>query len=313
MNNPKEKNKFQIDDTSEGMRLDNYLLKTIKGVPKSKIYNIIRKGEVRVNSKRVKPLYKLKIDDLIRIPPNLIKIGSQKKLSIKHKDLNWIDDIIIYEDDAFLVLNKPSGIAVHGGSGISNGLIELLRAHRDTNKEDLELVHRLDKETSGCLLVSKKRSKLRLLHKYFRDGRVDKTYLGLLMGSFKKKSFVVDQPLKINRDNNQRKAVPDSDGKRAITEFNLMEEFDNCALFQIKPITGKTHQIRVHANFIGKPLAGDQRYNPEPDFLENFGLKRLFLHAKSISFPLPNAAEKIITIESNIGNELNDVISKLRT
>lgn len=313
MNNPKEKNKFQIDDTSEGMRLDNYLLKTIKGIPKSKIYNIIRKGEVRVNSKRVKPLYKLKIDDLIRIPPNLSKIGSQKKLSIKHKDLNWIDDIIIYEDDAFLVLNKPSGIAVHGGSGISNGLIELLRTHRDTNKEDLELVHRLDKETSGCLLVSKKRSKLRLLHKYFRDGRVDKTYLGLLMGSFKKKSFVVDQPLKINRDNNQRKAVPDSDGKRAVTEFNLMEEFDNCALFQIKPITGKTHQIRVHANFIGKPLAGDQRYNPEPDCLENFGLKRLFLHAKSISFPLPNAAEKIITIESNIGNELNDVISKLRT
>ena len=119
--------------------------------------------------------------------------------------------------------------------------------------------------------------------------------------------------LKINSDNNQRKAVPDSDGKRAITEFNLMEEFDNCALFQIKPITGKTHQIRVHANFIGKPLAGDQRYNPEPDFLENFGLKRLFLHAKLISFPLPNAAEKIISIESNIGNELNDVISKLRT
>ena len=138
MNNLKEKNKFQIDDASEDMRLDNYLLKTIRDVPKSKIYSIIRKGEVRVNSKRVKPLYKLKIDDLVRIPPNLIKNQSQKKKSsIKYKDLNWIEDIIIHEDKSFLVLNKPSGIAVHGGSGVSSGLIELLRAQRDNNKDCL--------------------------------------------------------------------------------------------------------------------------------------------------------------------------------
>ena len=132
------------------------------------------------------------------------------------------------------------------------------------------------------------------------------------MGSFKKKNFIVDQPLKINSDNNQRKAVPNTYGKRAITEFNLVEEFNNCALFQIKPITGKTHQIRAHANFIGKPLAGDQRYNPKPDCLEKFGLKRLFLHAKSISFPMPNDSEEITTIESNLGNELIDVITNLR-
>ena len=313
MNNLKESNKFQIDDTSEGMRLDNYLLKTIKDVPKSKIYSIIRKGEVRVNSKRVKPLYKLKLNDLIRVPPNLIKNRNQKKKpSIKYQDLNWINDIVIHEDKSFLVLNKPSGIAVHGGSGVSSGLIELLRAHRESSKEDLELVHRLDKETSGCLLISRKRSKLRLLHKYFREGRVEKTYLGLLMGNFKKRSFLVEQPLKINRDNNQRKAVPDNHGKSAITEFNLVEEFNNCALFQIKPITGRTHQIRAHANFIGKPLAGDQRYNPKSDSLENVGLKRLFLHAVSISFPLPIDSEEMITIESKLGQELIDVIAKLR-
>ena len=132
------------------------------------------------------------------------------------------------------------------------------------------------------------------------------------MGSFKKKSFLVDQPLKINRDNNQRKPLPDKHGNRAITEYKLVEEFNNCALFQIKPITGKTHQIRAHANFIGKPLAGDQRYNPKPDCLENIGLKRLFLHAASISFPLPNDSEKKITIESNLGKELISVIAELR-
>ncbi len=311
---PKErKNKFLIDENSIDMRLDNYLLKQIKDVPKSKIYKIIRKGEVRVNSKRIKPLYKLKKGDLIRIPPNLIYDEGAKKKPIKPHNLDWIKDIIIHEDDGFMVLNKPSRMAVHGGSGSSQGLIELLRFQRDNPKEDLELVHRLDKETSGCLLISRKRSKLRLLHQYFREGSVDKTYLGLLMGSFKEDSFIVDQPLKIHTKNNLRKATPDKDGKKAITKFKLLEKFENCALFEIKPVTGKTHQIRAHASFINKPLAGDQRYNPQPDILsQSAGLKRLFLHATSISFPALDDRKSMITFESEIGDELSQVLFKLR-
>ena len=311
---PKErKNKFLIDENSIDMRLDNYLLKQIKDVPRSKIYKIIRKGEVRVNSKRIKPLYKLKKGDLIRIPPNLIYDEGAKKKPIKPQNLDWIKDIIIHEDHGFMVLNKPSRMAVHGGSGSSQGLIELLRFQRDTPKEDLELVHRLDKETIGCLLISRKRSKLRLLHQYFREGSVDKTYLGLLMGSFKEDSFIVDQPLKIHTKNNLRKAIPDKDGKKAITKFKLLEKFENCALFEIKPVTGKTHQIRAHASFINKPLAGDQRYNPQPDILsQSAGLKRLFLHATSISFPSLDDRKSMITFESEIGDELSQVLFKLR-
>ena len=313
MSSKERKNKFLIDENSIDMRLDNYLLNQIKDVPRSKIYKIIRKGEVRVNSKRIKPFYKLKKGDLIRIPPNLIYDEGAKKKPIKPHNLDWIKDIIIHEDDGFMVLNKPSRMAVHGGSGSSQGLIELLRFQRDNPKEDLELVHRLDKETSGCLLISRKRSKLRLLHQYFREGSVDKTYLGLLMGSFKEDSFIVDQPLKIHTKNNLRKAIPDKDGKKAITKFKLLEKFENCALFEIKPVTGKTHQIRAHASFINKPLAGDQRYNPQPDILsQSAGLKRLFLHATSISFPALDDRKSMITFESEIGDELSQVLFKLR-
>ncbi len=313
MSSKEGKNKFLIDENSIDMRLDNYLLKQLKDVPKSKIYKIIRKGEVRVNSKRIKPLYKLKKGDLIRIPPNLIYDEGAKKKPIKPNNLDWIKNIIIHEDDGFLVLNKPSRMAVHGGSGTSQGLIELLRFQRDNPKEDLELVHRLDKETSGCLLISRKRSKLRLLHQYFREGTVDKTYLGLMMGSFKEDSFIVDQPLKIHTKNNLRKAIPDKDGKKAITNFKLLEKFDDCALFEIKPVTGKTHQIRAHASFINKPIAGDQRYNPQPDILfQKAGLKRLFLHATSISFPSLDDRKSMITFESEIGDELRQVLSNLR-
>ena len=307
------KNKFLVDNKSTEMRLDNYLLKKFKGVPKSKIYKIIRTGEVRVNSKRIKPLYKIKEGDLVRVPPNLILDKDSKKKPIKPKNLDWMKDIIISEEDGFLVLNKPSRIAVHGGSGSRRGLIELLRLQRNNPKEDLELVHRLDKDTSGCLLISKKRSKLRMLHKYFREGQVDKIYVGLLMGSFQKNEFTVNEPLEINSNNNLRKAIPSKDGKKAVTKFKLLEKFDGCGLFEIKPITGKTHQIRAHASFIRKPLAGDQRYNSEPDLLaKRFGLNRLFLHASSISFPSLEDDKNIITYESDLGKELNDVISKLR-
>ncbi|HJL80770.1 MAG TPA: pseudouridine synthase, partial [Gammaproteobacteria bacterium] len=181
-----------IDLNSDGMRLDNFLIKSLKGLPKTKIYSMIRKGEVRINSKRAKPMSRIQLDDLIRIPPYLSTIKKPEKKS-KKMDLEWIDEIILHEEKGFLVVNKPSGLAVHGGSGVSFGLIELLRRHRDQKYETLELVHRIDKETSGIILIAKKRSTLRRLHQYFRDGSIRKTYQAMLLGEPDEETFVIDQ------------------------------------------------------------------------------------------------------------------------
>ena len=240
------KNKVIVPSDDDGMRLDNYLIKIIKGIPKSRIYRMIRKGEVRINSKRAKPSSRVQFNDKVRIPPNILNKPKTNFSFTRKDDHNWINNIIIFENESFLLVNKPSGLAVHGGSGINFGLIELLRSFRETNHEHLELVHRLDKETSGCLLISKKKSKLRKLHEYFREGQVKKTYIGLMVGKFKKTVYEIDQPLKIIRTSESgRLAVPDDLGKKSKTKFFLMEEFKNSALFKIEPITGKTHQINL--------------------------------------------------------------------
>ena len=308
------KNKLIIPNDDDGMRLDNYLIKIIKGVPKSRIYRMIRKGEVRINSKRAKPSSRVYVNDSVRIPPHALNQLKTNFSSIRKDDLSWINNIVIFENDSFLLVNKPSGLAVHGGSGIHFGLIELLRSFRKKNHEHLELVHRLDKATSGCLLISKKKSKLRKLHEYFREGKVKKTYLGLMIGKFKKTVYEIDQPLKIiSTSESGRLAMPDDLGKKSKTKFFQIEKYKNSALFKIEPITGKTHQIRAHAKYMKTPLAGDRRYGIQPDqIVTEYGLTRLFLHAESITFPGLSPSENTFSFNSELDPKLTKVLEKLR-
>ena len=308
------KNKVIVPSDDDGMRLDNYLIKIIKGIPKSRIYRMIRKGEVRINSKRSKPSSRVYVNDKVRIPPNTLNQPKTNFSSESKDDLSWINNIILFENDSFLLVNKPSGLAVHGGSGIHFGLIELLRSFRKKNHEHLELVHRLDKETSGCLLISKKKSKLRKLHEYFREGKVKKTYLGLLIGKFKKTVYEIDQPLKIiSTSATGRLAMPDDLGKKSKTKFFQIEKYNNSALFRIEPITGKTHQIRAHAKYMKTPLAGDRRYGIQPDqIVTEYGLTRLFLHAESITFPGLSPSENTFSFNSELDPKLTKVLEKLR-
>ena len=308
-------NKVTVHHEDGGMRLDNYLIKIIKDIPKSRIYRMIRKGEVRINSKRAKPSNRVHINDKVRIPPNTLKQPKSNFSSVRKDHLSWIKNIVIFENDSFLVVNKPSGLAVHGGSGIHFGLIELLRSFRKNNHEHLELVHRLDKETSGCLLISKKKSKLRKLHEYFREGKVKKTYLGLMVGKFKKTVYEIDQPLRIiSTSESGRLAIPDDLGKNSTTKFFLLEKYKNSALFKIEPITGKTHQIRAHAKYMKTPLAADQRYGIQPDqIVTEYGLTRLFLHAESITFPGLSSSENTFSFKSELDPKLTKVLEKLRS
>lgn len=308
-----QKNILIIEPNSDGMRLDNFLMKSLKGLPRTKIYSMIRKGEVRINSKRAKPMSRIKLDDLIRIPPYLLNIKKSEKKPEK-MDLAWIDEIILHEEKGFLVVNKPSGLAVHGGSGISYGLIELLRRHRDDRYETLELVHRIDKETSGIILIAKKRSSLRRLHQYFRDGLIKKTYQAMLLGEPDQKAFIVDQPLRIDRSNKYRKSVIDPEGLKAITKFKLIEKMNLASLFEISPITGRTHQIRAHSAFINMPIAGDNRYCSQEDIIKkNFALRRLFLHASEISFPGFKDSDRDYRFRADLADELKIVLRNLRS
>lgn len=314
MKKEKKNNILLIDLNSDGMRLDNFLLKTLKGLPKARIYSMIRKGEARINSKRAKPMTRLKTDDLIRIPPHLVPGNPKEKNPTKAMDLNWIDEIILHEEKGFIVVNKPSGLAVHGGSGVSFGLIELLRRHREKKYETLELVHRIDKETSGIILIAKKRSILRKLHQYFRDGLIKKKYQALLLGNPVEEDFVIDQPIRIDRSNKYRKSIIDPEGLKAITEFKMVKRFSHASLFEISPITGRTHQIRAHSAFINMPIAGDIRYGIKNDIIKkSFGLKRLFLHASEISFPQFEISNSNYHFKADLSEELKAVLLNINS
>jgi len=274
----------EIDINSTNQRLDNYLLRYLKGVPKSKIYNIIRRGEVRVNKKRAKPSQKLLTGDLVRVPP----VNMAKKIEKIVPDIlkEQILAAIVYQDLQFIVLNKPAGMAVHGGSGLSFGVIEVIRAA--LAQPQLELAHRLDKDTSGCLLIVKQRKALVDIHHLLRLKKVRKKYLALLAHKWEgPRQRVIDIPLqKSTLVSGERLVQPSEDGKSAKTMFKLVENFEHCCLVAAYPVTGRTHQIRVHAQSMGQPIIGDKKYGAKSTSLDESLQKpeRLYLHANQLSF-----------------------------
>jgi 23S rRNA pseudouridine955/2504/2580 synthase len=274
----------RVDDASAGQRIDNFLVRVCKGVPKSHIYRILRSGEVRVNSRRVDQTYRVQIGDEVRIPP----IRLAEKENAAPVPMGKPFDIA-YEDDALLVLDKPAGLAVHGGSGVSFGLIEQLRRQRPEAKF-LELVHRLDRETSGLLIVAKKRSALTVLHDMMRDGKVQKRYLTLVSGRWLNAQQHIKQPLlKYLLENGERRVSVNREGKPAHSIVRLVRRWAGYSLLEVELKTGRTHQIRVHLTHAGFPLCGDDKYG---DFalnkqLEKEGLGRMFLHAAKLAFRHP--------------------------
>ena len=304
----------EITEEHCDQRLDNFLIARLKGVPKSRIYRIVRKGEVRVNKGRVDVKYRLVTGDIVRIPP--VRVAERSEESYVPQGLQAaLQYGILFEDDGFLIVNKPAGFAVHGGSGVSSGIIEGLRLLRP-EAHFLELVHRLDKDTSGCLIIAKKRSALKQLHELFRDNHVQKTYLALLAGQWARKKLVVNAPLLKNvSKGGERMVVISQAGKEAETLFRRMKVFADSTLVEASPKTGRTHQIRVHAASLGHPIVGDERYGRD-DINRGFkgrGYKRMFLHAEKLTFqhpltgvllnilaPLPQPLEELLKHEQQV-------------
>lgn len=300
-----------ITELQEGQRIDNFLLKHAKGLPRSHVYQIVRKGEVRVNKKRIKPDYRLKVGDIIRIPP--LRLGVPSEAKIPSQSLQQLlAHNILFEDKGLLVINKPAGIAVHGGSGVSIGIIEALRSIRQ-KEPFLELVHRLDRETSGCLVLAKKPSTLKELHELLRNGQVEKRYTTLVQGHWPNYLREIDEPLKKSQlQSGERMVSVHNTGKPSLTKFQVIQRFAMATLMEAKPQTGRTHQIRVHATHAGHPIIGDEKYG-DKDTNRQFrtlGCKRLFLHASSISFILPSSGQAY-TILAPLDDELKRFLENL--
>jgi len=311
-----------IDHKSVDQRIDNFLLKTLKGAPRSLIYRILRSGEVRVNKGRIKPPYRLKEGDSVRIPPvylspNNVSNKPTKKLCVD------IEKRIIFEDKNLLVINKPSGLAVHGGSGISHGIIEIIR-HSRSEHDYLELAHRLDRDTSGTLIIAKSRTVLRHIHDLLKNNGIEKHYLALLKGKWPRKTKHINHPLLKNvLSSGERIVKVDKTGKSALTIIRPLKLGPSATLVDIKIETGRTHQIRVHTAHEGHPIAGDSKYG-DSEFdaeMKQFGLNRLFLHACSLKFYLPqnnnqnsnqnNNKDLLIEISAPLDTELESVINNL--
>ena len=302
-----------ISDDEAGQRIDNFLLARLKGVPKSMIYRIIRKGEVRVNKGRIKPEYKLAEGDSVRIPPVRVAESNAAPVSAKLDKVAALADCVIYEDDHILVINKPAGTAVHGGSGLSFGVIEAMRALRP-DARFLELVHRLDRDTSGILLIAKKRSALRALHEQLRLKQMQKDYLALVRGQWQATVKSVQAPLLKNiLQSGERVVKVNAEGKPSETRFKVEERFEHATLVKASPVTGRTHQIRVHTLHAGHPIAFDNRYGDSQfdEQLKGTGLNRLFLHAAALAFTHPATGEKM-HLQAPIDPKLRHCLTILR-
>ena len=298
---------LEIDESGDAQRIDNFLFRHLKGVPKSHIYRMLR-TDVRVNKKRVDQTYRLRLGDLLRIPP----VRVAKKDEAPEVYIPAVELPILYEDDALMAVNKPAGIAVHGGSGVSFGVIEQMRRARPEARV-LELVHRLDRETSGVLLLAKKRSALTAMHEIMREGNSDKRYLALVLGQWNNVRQHVKLPLhKFDTQEGEKRVMVREDGKISHTIFMLQKNWPGYSLLEAQLKTGRTHQIRVHLSHLGFPIAGDDKYG---DFARNkelmkAGLKRMFLHAQSISFSHPLTGEAL-KISAPLPAELQGFIARL--
>jgi 23S rRNA pseudouridine955/2504/2580 synthase len=302
---------LRVEDADEGQRLDNYLARRLKGVPRSFIYRTVRSGEVRVNSGRVKPDYRVRAGDLVRVPP--VRTGAPSEPPAPGDSaLRRIADAIVYEDARLIVIDKPAGMAVHGGSGVSWGVIEALRALRPGEKE-LELVHRLDRDTSGCLMVARRRSALRTLHALQRDGGVEKRYQALLSGRWIKDSAEVDAPLRKNTlQGGERVVRVDAEGKAAVTRFRVLRRYADSTLVEAVLVTGRTHQIRVHAGHLGTPILGDAKYGDAEANARYraLGLRRMFLHAAELRIRWPDC-EAAQRVQAPLDAELKALLERL--
>ena len=304
---------WQVTDAEAGQRLDNFLLRVMKGVPRSHIYKILRSGEVRVNKGRARPHYHLSEGDVLRLPP--VRVAAPSDPAVLPAYLrSQLETAVLYEDTHLLVLDKPSGLAVHGGSGLSWGVIEALRQLRPDARE-LELVHRLDRDTSGCLIFSKKRSALRALHEALREGLMEKRYLALAAGDWQGKARSVRLPLRKNtlQSGERMVRVDPVEGKAAHTRFLPLERFRGAVLLQADLDTGRTHQIRVHLQAIGHSVAGDEKYGDAifNQRLRILGLQRLFLHAALVAFRHPQDGRPM-RIEAPLPADLQAVLTQLR-
>ena len=300
---------IEVSDAESGQRLDNFLLRKLSGVPKTRIYRAIRKGEVRVDKGRAKPERKLSAGEVIRIPP----IGSVETPAKAKAPARWnqrIAQSLVYEDKGLMIVNKPTGLAVHGGSGIDFGLIETLRQQR-LEQSYLELVHRLDRDTSGLVMIAKRASVLRELHDLLRNDGIDKRYLALVAGKWPSHLARVQAKLgKSALSSGERMVRVDASGKPSITDFRVVERLAGATLVEAKPITGRTHQIRVHAQHAGHPILGDVKYSDDGQLAvaKDAGLRRLFLHAYSLRFELGG---KTVEVRAELDEELSGVCKRL--
>lgn len=305
-----------IDANHQGQRLDNFLITALKGVPRTHVYRLLRKGEVRVNKGRAKPDYRLETGDVVRLPP--VRRGESAGQAVTEKAVaagkfNWLKDRILFEDEHLLVMDKPAGLAVHGGSGTPVGLIEALRALRPEDSF-LELAHRLDRGTSGCLLVARSRAALMALHAALREGEINKYYLALIDGAWRGGTRHVEAQLSQHRPKDgERQVTVGEEGKESASDFTPKEKFSSSTLVEVLLHTGRMHQARVHAAHIQHPIAGDDKYGNAAfnQWMKEKGLRRLFLHAARLEFAHP-VTEQRMCAAAPLPEDLEQVLKALR-